>query len=103
VSSNPQKNTDPKYWTNPLASALPIAPEMKIYCLYGVGKPTERAYPSTSLLDSHSCRKSHKHCGCSMHHLLDLMDTSTGARMQTPLDYRLILQLLYLKYFALVF
>jgi len=31
-------------WTNPLESTLPVAPDMKIYCLYGVGKNTERAY-----------------------------------------------------------
>ncbi|AMD21444.1 HER165Wp [Eremothecium sinecaudum] len=32
------------HWTNPLEVALPNAPNMKIYCLYGVGNPTERAY-----------------------------------------------------------
>lgn len=31
-------------WSNPLEAALPNAPDMKIYCFYGVGKPTERAY-----------------------------------------------------------
>ncbi|QPG72815.1 hypothetical protein FOA43_000117 [Brettanomyces nanus] len=31
-------------WVNPLEVALPNAPDMKIYCFYGVGKPTERAY-----------------------------------------------------------
>lgn len=35
---------DPRKWTNPLEVALPYAPNMKIYCLYGVGSPTERAY-----------------------------------------------------------
>lgn len=34
----------PAKWTNPLEVALPNAPDMKIYCLYGVGKPTERSY-----------------------------------------------------------
>jgi phospholipid:diacylglycerol acyltransferase len=33
-----------KYWTNPLESALPKAPNMKFFCLYGIGKPVERAY-----------------------------------------------------------
>jgi len=33
-----------KYWTNPLESPLPHAPNMKIYCLYGIGKSTERGY-----------------------------------------------------------
>eukprot|EP01012_Entosiphon_sulcatum_P021219 TRINITY_DN25998_c0_g1_i1.p1 TRINITY_DN25998_c0_g1~~TRINITY_DN25998_c0_g1_i1.p1 ORF type:complete len:696 (-),score=87.29 TRINITY_DN25998_c0_g1_i1:38-2125(-) len=31
-------------WTNPLESSLPNAPNMTIFCLYGVGKPTERGY-----------------------------------------------------------
>ncbi|AET37873.1 phospholipid:diacylglycerol acyltransferase Ecym_2120 [Eremothecium cymbalariae DBVPG len=32
------------HWTNPLEVPLPNAPDMKIYCLYGVGLPTERDY-----------------------------------------------------------
>jgi phospholipid:diacylglycerol acyltransferase len=41
-------------WHDPTATALPFAPSMKIYCLYGIGIETERAYfykqasPSTS-------------------------------------------------------
>lgn len=35
---------DPLKWMNPLETRLPLAPDMKIYCFYGVGKPTERAY-----------------------------------------------------------
>ncbi|KAI1105445.1 LACT-domain-containing protein [Jackrogersella minutella] len=35
---------DPRKWINPLESRLPLAPNLKIYCFYGVGKPTERAY-----------------------------------------------------------
>lgn len=34
----------PAKWMNPLESRLPLAPNMKIYCFYGIGKPTERAY-----------------------------------------------------------
>jgi phospholipid:diacylglycerol acyltransferase len=34
----------PRKWINPLETRLPIAPNMKIYCFYGIGKPTERAY-----------------------------------------------------------
>jgi phospholipid:diacylglycerol acyltransferase len=34
----------PSKWINPLETRLPLAPSLKIYCLYGVGKPTERAY-----------------------------------------------------------
>lgn len=35
---------DPRKWINPLESRLPLAPNLKIYCFYGVGKPTERSY-----------------------------------------------------------
>lgn len=35
---------DQRTWSNPLEAALPNAPDMKIYCFYGVGKPTERGY-----------------------------------------------------------
>ncbi|GAB2263074.1 hypothetical protein Droror1_Dr00004071 [Drosera rotundifolia] len=40
---------DPKYehykfWSNPLETKLPNAPDMEMYCLYGVGIPTERSY-----------------------------------------------------------
>lgn len=34
----------PTTWLNPLEARLPHAPSMKIYCFYGVGKPTERGY-----------------------------------------------------------
>ncbi|ERN13258.1 hypothetical protein AMTR_s00040p00234940 [Amborella trichopoda] len=33
-----------RYWSNPLETKLPNAPEMEMYCLYGVGIPTERSY-----------------------------------------------------------
>ncbi|SCU78241.1 LANO_0A02498g1_1 [Lachancea nothofagi CBS 11611] len=32
------------HWSNPLEVPLPNAPGLKIYCIYGVGNPTERAY-----------------------------------------------------------
>lgn len=32
------------HWSNPLEVPLPNAPDMKIYCIYGVNNPTERAY-----------------------------------------------------------
>ena len=35
---------DPIKWINPLETRLPLAPNLKIFCFYGVGKPTERAY-----------------------------------------------------------
>lgn len=37
-------NQDHLKWSNPLEVTLPNAPDMKIYCFYGVGNPTERAY-----------------------------------------------------------
>lgn len=33
-----------KYWSNPLETKLPDAPDIEIYCSYGVGIPTERSY-----------------------------------------------------------
>jgi phospholipid:diacylglycerol acyltransferase len=39
-----KNNHDHQKWSNPLEAQLPNAPDMKIYCFYGVGKPTERAY-----------------------------------------------------------
>ncbi|KAH8904589.1 LACT-domain-containing protein [Coniochaeta sp. PMI_546] len=35
---------DPRKWINPLETRLPLAPSLRIYCFYGVGKATERAY-----------------------------------------------------------
>eukprot|EP00753_Platysulcus_tardus_P008129 PLAT15650.1.p1 GENE.PLAT15650.1~~PLAT15650.1.p1 ORF type:complete len:674 (+),score=359.21 PLAT15650.1:7-2028(+) len=35
---------DSRVWSNPLQSRLPAAPNMKIYCLYGIGKDTEVGY-----------------------------------------------------------
>ncbi|KAH3759738.1 phospholipid:diacylglycerol acyltransferase [Pelomyxa schiedti] len=40
----PYMENNPSYWSNPLESPLPNAPDMTVYCLYGVGKSTERAY-----------------------------------------------------------
>ncbi|RKF57511.1 Phospholipid:diacylglycerol acyltransferase [Golovinomyces cichoracearum] len=34
----------PRKWINPLETRLPLAPNLNIYCFYGIGKPTERAY-----------------------------------------------------------
>ncbi|KAK1251390.1 hypothetical protein MKX07_006869 [Trichoderma sp. CBMAI-0711] len=34
----------PRKWINPLETRLPRAPNLKVYCFYGVGKPTERSY-----------------------------------------------------------
>ncbi|GAA5934883.1 hypothetical protein JCM1841_002853 [Sporobolomyces salmonicolor] len=39
-----KNNDDHRKWSNPLEVQLPKAPNMTIYCLYGYGKETERAY-----------------------------------------------------------
>ncbi|KAI9052391.1 hypothetical protein LZ554_003739 [Drepanopeziza brunnea f. sp. 'monogermtubi'] len=39
-----ENEKDQKKWINPLETRLPLAPNLKIYCFYGIGKPTERSY-----------------------------------------------------------
>ncbi|KAG1141185.1 hypothetical protein G6F37_002798 [Rhizopus arrhizus] len=39
-----RNDNDPTKWSNPLESRLPNAPNMKIYCFYGIEVPTERSY-----------------------------------------------------------
>ena len=39
-----KNDLDHRKWVNPLESRLPFAPKMKIYCMYGTGQETERAY-----------------------------------------------------------
>ena len=39
-----QNEHDRRKWVNPLETRLPLAPNLKIYCFYGIGKPTERSY-----------------------------------------------------------
>lgn len=35
---------DHRKWMNPLETRLPLAPNLRIFCFYGVGKSTERSY-----------------------------------------------------------
>ena len=35
---------DQRKWMNPLETRLPLAPNLRIFCFYGVGKATERSY-----------------------------------------------------------
>ncbi|ODQ82992.1 hypothetical protein BABINDRAFT_159470 [Babjeviella inositovora NRRL Y-12698] len=46
-----KNNQDYSKWVNPLEAELPNAPDMKIYCFYGVGNPTERSYTYREELD----------------------------------------------------
>ena len=39
-------------WHNPVSTPLPFAPDMKIYCMYGVGVDTERGYVYKGNLDA---------------------------------------------------
>jgi phospholipid:diacylglycerol acyltransferase len=39
-----KNDEDHTKWSNPLEVSLPYAPSMKIYCVYGHGKDTERSY-----------------------------------------------------------
>ncbi|KAE9399773.1 hypothetical protein BT96DRAFT_975721 [Gymnopus androsaceus JB14] len=39
-----RNNLDHRKWTNPLEVQLPNAPSMKMFCVYGHGKETERSY-----------------------------------------------------------
>lgn len=45
---------EPRKWINPLETRLPLAPHLKIYCFYGIGKPTERSYFYREDLDPQS-------------------------------------------------
>lgn len=47
-------------WANPLEARLPKAPDMKIYCLYGVGKSTERSYTYNRMSDLQSVILDHR-------------------------------------------
>ncbi|CAO3586930.1 unnamed protein product [Absidia cylindrospora] len=51
LKKNAQDHTK---WANPLETQLPNAPSMKIYCLYGVGLPTERSYHYAFSDDEHT-------------------------------------------------
>lgn len=39
-----KNDSDHRKWINPLEARLPAAKNMKIYCMYGIGHDTERAY-----------------------------------------------------------
>jgi len=39
-----KNDLDHRKWANPLEARLPAAPNMKIYCMYGMDQQTERAY-----------------------------------------------------------
>jgi phospholipid:diacylglycerol acyltransferase len=43
-SINYNEKPSPRTWSDPSRTPLPPAPRLDVYCLYGVGLPTERAY-----------------------------------------------------------
>ena len=43
-SFDEEERPSQRTWSDPSRTALPYAPKLKIYCLYGVGLQTERAY-----------------------------------------------------------
>ncbi|RCI05421.1 hypothetical protein CU098_008003 [Rhizopus stolonifer] len=49
-----KNDLDPTKWSNPLESRLPKAPNMKIFCLYGVDVSTERSYYYSVVKKNHS-------------------------------------------------
>lgn len=42
--AEPPASPGPREWHNPLQAPLPAAPGLRLWCMYGVGKATERAY-----------------------------------------------------------
>eukprot|EP00467_Chlorarachnion_reptans_P019151 CAMPEP_0114524524 /NCGR_PEP_ID=MMETSP0109-20121206/21905_1 /TAXON_ID=29199 /ORGANISM="Chlorarachnion reptans, Strain CCCM449" /LENGTH=654 /DNA_ID=CAMNT_0001705981 /DNA_START=200 /DNA_END=2168 /DNA_ORIENTATION=- len=59
--SVPPLNVTPAEWTNPLQAPLPTS-KMKIYCLYGYGKDTERAYHYTKATATSMFKDDEKSC-----------------------------------------
>ncbi|KAI8875464.1 hypothetical protein K501DRAFT_280347, partial [Backusella circina FSU 941] len=62
-----KNDNDPTKWSNPLESRLPNAPDMKIYCFYGVGVPTERSYyyAVANEEDEETCAGTNTTTGCT--------------------------------------
>ena len=71
-TADPSANrSEQRHWANPLESPLPYAPDLKIFCFYGVGRETERGYfyrhtatptpspPENSLVPHWSINSSH--------------------------------------------
>jgi phospholipid:diacylglycerol acyltransferase len=60
----------PRTWLNPLEARLPLAPNLKIFCFYGIGKSTERGY-----FYKHSTNPMHPNINLT----IDTQYTSTSA------------------------
>ena len=54
LKSDQDNARDPRKWINPLETRLPLAPDLKVYCFYGINKPTERSYFYQEMQDSSS-------------------------------------------------
>lgn len=81
--ANPKSPSSPQTWSDPSRTPLPHAPSMKIYCLYGVGIDTERAfyYRKNTEMD-----EGQSHCPASPVDLPFVMDASVEDADQN-IDY----------------
>ncbi|CAD6570996.1 MAG: hypothetical protein TREMPRED_000090, partial [Tremellales sp. Tagirdzhanova-0007] len=82
---------DHRKWTNPLEVRLPEASSMKIYCLYGYGKETERSY---WYMQGEYEQSESRADGSVTDALCDASDPSSSAcdnktSVRTPLDFPL--------------
>ncbi|CAO3653233.1 unnamed protein product [Mucor hiemalis] len=83
-----KNDENPAKWSNPLESRLPNAPDMKIYCFYGVGNPTERSY-YYAVSDENvedTCNDLANGTGCTHEHTHEhILETSTpSVPRETP-------------------
>ncbi|GAA5804463.1 hypothetical protein HPULCUR_009957 [Helicostylum pulchrum] len=85
-----QNDDDPTKWSNPLESRLPDAPDMKIYCFYGVGTSTERSYyyavADEDIEDD--CVENANNSGCTHEHTHEHTSEAAEGTAEPPLHIR---------------
>lgn len=69
-----RRNLSSRDWNDPTKTPLPKAPNMKIYCMYGVGIETERAFFYKKNVED--CTSDESECTASRVHLPFIMDGS---------------------------